>query len=146
VTLPAATDAASTRTSERAAWWAAHRRSYNIALVLAAPVSFIALFTIWGVFEDRLPCLEINGVGVFLAPIVFSIGLGLANICYSLGPLSEWLVRPNNPLACRRWTYRLGLAFSLLLVFEPPLINLLDALRGPLPCTDKLGRRHGGEK
>ena len=127
---------------ERREWWSARRGRYNVTLVLAAPVSGLSLLVIWGLFEDRLPCLEITLLSIFAGVILFAFGLALANICYFLGPLSERIIRPRNTASFRHWVYGLGLAFSLLLVFLPPLGNLAAALLGPLPCTDKFGQQH----
>jgi hypothetical protein len=126
--------------ADRRAWWSAHRRQYNIALLISAPVSAAFLFAVWVVFEDRLPCLEITGLSIEFGIILFAIGLGLANICYFLGPLSERLIRPFNAIAFRRWVYGAGLIFSLLLIFWPPIANLGAAIQR-LPCIDKFGNR-----
>jgi hypothetical protein len=121
--------------ADREAWWSAQRRRYNMALFVAAPISAATLFAVWGLFEDRLPCLEITGASIVLGSILCLIGLGLANICYGLGPLSERLARPGDTAAFRRWTDGAGLAFSLLLVFSPPILNLALAIAFPhLPC------------
>ena len=128
---------------DRRAWWSAQRKSYNKALIIAAPASLLATFIVWALFEDRLPCLEINGLMIFASIPLFAIGLALANVCYLLGPLAERIVRPRNVTFFRSSLYRIGLGFSLLLVFEPAIVNLIAALLGPLPCTDKLGQRHG---
>jgi hypothetical protein len=126
----------------RREWWSAQRRRYNLAIILAAPVSGISLLVIWGVFEERLPCLEITLFQIFAGVPLFALGLGLANVCYFLGPLSERIIHPRNTASFRHWLYGLGLAFSLLLVFSPPLVDLAVALLGPLECTDKFGIRH----
>jgi hypothetical protein len=126
--------------AERRAWWSAHRRQYNIALLISAPISAASLFAVWAVFEDRLPCLEISGFSIAFGIILFALGLGLANICYFLGPLAERLVRPHNAIAFRRWVYATGLALLLLLVFSSPLMNLHAAILR-LPCVDKFGNR-----
>ena len=128
---------------DRRSWWSANRRRYNVALIIAAPLSLIATITVWGLFEDRLPCLEITGFSILAGVPLFLIGMALANICYFLGPLSERIARPRNVRPFRSWIYRAGLTFSVLLVFSPAILNLIAALLGPLPCTDKLGRRHG---
>jgi hypothetical protein len=123
-------------------WWSTQRRRYNITLILAALVSGISLLVILGLFEERLPCLEITLFTLFGGGLLFALGLALANICYFLGPLSERIIRPRNTASFRRRAYGLGLAFSLLLIFAPPLGNLAAVLFGPLPCTDKFGNRH----
>jgi hypothetical protein len=128
--------------ADRKAWWSGHRRQYNVALLISAPVSGALLFAVWAVFEDRLPCLEINGFSIVFGIILFVLGLGFANICYFFGPLAERLVRPHNTVAFRRWVYGTGLAFSLLLIFLPPMTNLGAAILR-LPCVDKFGNRIG---
>jgi hypothetical protein len=130
-------------TADRKTWWSARRNRYNITLIIAAPLSLLATLIVWGLFEERLPCLEITGLGILAGFWLFLIGLLLANICYLLGPLSERVVRPRNVALFRSWVYRAGTAFSVLLLFAPAMVNLIAALLGPLPCTDKLGVRHG---
>jgi hypothetical protein len=129
-------------TAERKAWWAARRLRYNITLIIAAPVSAVCSLVVWGLFEERLPCVEITGFTMIGGAILFLPFLLLANACYSLGSLSERLINPRNAIAFRHWVYGAGVAFSLLLIFSPPIINLVAALMGPLPCTDKLGQNH----
>jgi hypothetical protein len=68
------------RAVERRAWWSVQRRRYNITLVLAAPISGVSLLLIWGVFEERLPCLEITLLTILAGGVLFALGLALANI------------------------------------------------------------------
>ena len=127
--------------ADRKAWWSAGRRRYNITLFIAAPISAVMLINVWWLFEERLPCLEITGLVIIFWAMLFLVGVGFANICYFLGPLSERLIRPRNALAFRRRTYGAGVAFSLLLIFSPPILNFLLAFFGPQECTDELGQR-----
>jgi len=99
------------------------------------------VFVVWGVFEDRLPCLEITGFSVIFGAIVAWLGILAANVCYRLGPLSERLVRPRNPRIFRRVVFGAGVAFSMLLIFFPVAGNLTAALLR-LPCTDEFGNVH----
>lgn len=128
--------------ADRGAWWSAHRKRFNLLLVAAAPISGVLLLLVWWLFEERLPCLEITGFTGLAGLVLFLIALGLANICYFLGPLSERLIRPRNVAVFRRYVFGSGLALSLLLVFVPPLGNLTAALLS-LPCVDKFGTKHG---
>jgi hypothetical protein len=105
-------------------------------LIVAAPISAAALLAVWALFGERLPCLEITGVSMVLGVILFFLALGIANACYFLGPLSERVIRPRNVMAFRRWSYGLGVAFSLLLIFLPVLANLIAASLGPVTCAD----------
>ena len=126
---------------DRRAWWSAQRGPYNIALAVAFPISVISLFVVWALFEERLPCFEINGASLFFGIILFGFGMGLANVCYLLGPLSERLIGPRNPTLYRRWIFGIGLAFSLLLVFFPVGVTLTNALLGPMSCADEYGQK-----
>ncbi len=112
-------------------WWSARRGLYNVTLLIAASISVISLFVVSGLFSERLPCREFPTIfSMFIsAPFFFA----LANACYSLGSLSERLIRPRNVMAFRNWLYRAGVAFSLLLIFEPPIFNLAAALFDPMP-------------
>jgi hypothetical protein len=71
----------------RKAWWSMQRRRYT--LIVATPISAVFLLVIWGLFEERLPCLEITGFSILFGSILFLPGLAFANISYFLGPLSE---------------------------------------------------------
>ena len=130
-----------TRT-ERRAWWSVRRLRYNVTLLIAAPIFAVILLTVWWLFAERFPCLEITGVAVILWAILFLVAVGFANICYFLGPLSERLIRPRSVLVFRRRAYGAGVAFSLLLIFSPPVLSLLLAFFGPEECTDEFGERH----
>jgi hypothetical protein len=122
--------------AERRAWWSGRRRRYNILLIVAAPISAAALLAVWALFEERLPCLEITGFSLVLGALLFVLALGMANACYFLGPLSERVIRPRNVMAFRRWSYGLGVAFSLLLIFLPVLTNLIAASLGRMTCVE----------
>lgn len=127
--------------AERKAWWSAQRSRYNVTLILAAPVSAALLFGVWWAFEDRLPCLDITAVSAIFGATLFLFGLILANICYFLGPIAERIIRPNDTMVFRHRAYGVGVAFSLLLIFSPPIVNLAAALLDP-PCTDEFGQLH----
>lgn len=113
------------------AWWAARRLRYNAVLLFGAVASFLCLLAIGWLFEARLPCLEITAFSAALGGIAFIVGLGLANLCYYLGPLSERWLHPKNILGFRRAAFALGTTFSLLLIFLPVVGNLVAAAFGP---------------
>ena len=112
------------------AWWAARRWRYNVALLLGAVASFLCLLAIGWQFSARLPCLEFTAFSIAFGGIAFFVGLGLANLCYFLGPLAERWLHPKNVLGFRRAAFALGTAFSLFLVFLPVIANLVAAAFG----------------
>jgi hypothetical protein len=109
---------------------------------VAAAISAASQIAVLGLFEERLPCVEVTAFTMGFGGVLFLLGLGVANIFYFLGPFSEVVLRPRQPIVFRRWAYRLGLSFSLLLIFLPTLALLISGIFGPLPCTDKFGVRH----
>jgi len=113
------------------AWWGARRLRYNLALVIAAPISAICLFLVWWLFEDRLPCLEITGFSLVLWGVLFFVGLALANLCYFLGPLAEKVVRPRNVARFRAMVFAMGLGISLSIIVLPVIANLVAAALYP---------------
>lgn len=58
----------------------------------------------------------------------FLVAIGLANLCYQLGPLSELLVRPSNVDAFRHWVFGTGLTVSMALPFAMPTLVFYLAL------------------
>lgn len=112
-------------------WWAAHRLRYNLALLVGAVASFLGLVAVGWLFAARLPCLEITVFSVAVGGILFLAGLGLANLCYFLGPLAERWLHPKNVLGFRRLAFLLGTAFSLALIFLPVAGNLVVAVFAP---------------
>jgi hypothetical protein len=90
----------------------------------------MSLLAVWWLFEARLPCLEITFPSLLLGGILFLVGLGLANLFYFLGPISERLLRPKNFGVYRRIVFALGATFSVLLIFLPAIGNLIAAALG----------------
>jgi hypothetical protein len=112
-------------------WWAAHRLRYNAILLAAAPVSLVGLLVVAWLLESRLPCLEITAFSLMVDSVLFLVGLGLANLCYFLGPISERVLRPSNAAAFRRRLFALGTGFSLVLIFLPVIGIVIAAAFGP---------------
>lgn len=113
------------------AWWGARRSRYNLGLVVAGILAFIAYlavgFTLLPAearFNPTLFTTIFQGVG-------YLIMIGVANLCYFLGPVSERLIRPEDPEKYRRTSYRLGFWFSVLLPFSIPTLLAALALFHP---------------
>src|ERR1035441_1078944 len=110
------------------AWWEARRLRYNLGLVKAGIVAFIASAI---VCSALLP----EDAGVKTTPFTFLfqaiVYFGGANVCYFLGTLSERVMRPADPEGYRHLCYRLGFWFSVLLPFGIPALLTVLALFDP---------------
>lgn len=113
--------------ADRRTFWSTRRRRYNLALVASGAVAGIAFFAVLVAWEVWPPPpgafshAEFEMLSLLGAPIAFAIGVGLANLCYSVGAGVELLLRPRNPEAFRHRAFTLGLAFSVALPWIVPL-------------------------
>jgi hypothetical protein len=84
-------------TTSATVWWSARRLRYNIALLVAGLLAFVAYVVLGHTilpddaeFEVTIFTMVFQGVGFLLA-------MGLANLLYFVGPLSERILRPRDP-------------------------------------------------
>jgi hypothetical protein len=116
------------------AWWESRRLRYNAALAAAGIVAFICYVLVCCTLLPRvLPAFEIE-VSLFTTlfqGVGYLFMMGLANVCYFLGPLSEHLIRPRNVQRYRRICYGVGLWFSVLLPFAIPVLLAILVLLFP---------------
>ena len=114
-------------------WWAGCRLRYNIGLLIAGPLGF----GLYAVVVSR--CIDLHAPGDWEITILTSlfqgfaylVMIGVANLCYYLGPWSERLVRPGNVVRYRKIVFQLGFWFSVLLPFTPAaLLFVTCALYG----------------
>jgi hypothetical protein len=102
-------------------WWASRRPRYNIGLLVAGALGF----GLYAVAVSRCIGLrargdwEITVLTTLFQGFVYLVMIGMANLCYYLGPVSERLVRPANVTAYRKIVFWLGFWFSVLLPFAP---------------------------
>jgi hypothetical protein len=101
-------------------WWSKRRFHYNIGLVIAGVIAFVAYATIVFSFEERIPDAEITFFSTMFQAVGYLIAMGIANIFYFLGPLSERILKPKNVTTYRKLTYNIGFWFSVLLPFSIP--------------------------
>jgi hypothetical protein len=113
-------------------WWQARRRRYNVALVKAGLLAFVCYCGVvfWGDSIGAIPDADITLFTILFQGIGYLFMMAVANICYSLGPLSERIVQPRNVVRYRRITFRLGFWFAVLLPFcIPGALAILCVLR-----------------
>jgi len=115
-------DAAGTSRRDLVKWWEARRIRYNLILFLIGIVSLI--LTVFAGGYAVKPGMDFEEpLGLILIPPIYCI---MANICYSFGPLVDWI--KNNGQPSRR-LFRAGLYFSMLLTAAPGLWALFCAVR-----------------
>lgn len=103
-----------------AQWWGERRLPYNLGLVGAGIGAFLAYIALVWTFEDHLNQVEITAFTVTFQALGYLAAMAVANICFSLGPLSERVLKPANLTSYRTIAYRLGFWFSVLLPFLVP--------------------------
>jgi hypothetical protein len=111
-------------------WWKRKRGKYNILLLTAGAIAFIlsviATWTLDSSPEITLFTKIFQGIGYLFA-------MGLANICYFMGPISEKILHPSDPQKYGNITFKLGCVFScslpMLLPFIVVLANLSEGAR-----------------
>jgi hypothetical protein len=73
---------------------------------------------------------EITAFTILFQGTAYLLAMGVANISYNLGRWSEARFQPSNLPRYRRWTFGLGLAFSVALPFCAPLAAALARCQG----------------
>jgi ABC-type uncharacterized transport system permease subunit len=123
---------AATASDESTAWWQARRWRYNVGLVVAGLLAFVCYVTVaWTAVERIDPGVEVTVFTTFFQSIGYLFAIGVANVCYYLGPVSERVLRPRDPACYRRVAFRLGFWFSVLLPFTIPALLLYLAVYHP---------------
>ena len=102
-------------------WWEARRLRYNIGLVVAGTLAFIAYLIVLHSFSDRIPDIEITLFTILFQGIGYLFFMVVANVFYFLGALSERLPRLRDLESHRRLSYALGFWFSVALPFLIPI-------------------------
>jgi hypothetical protein len=113
-----------------AEWWNAQRPRYNLGLSGAAGISFVAYSFLGSIVYRHDAEFEITVFSLFFMALAFFMMMVVANLCYSLGALSESLVRPRNPGTYRRWCFRFGFGISVLVPLSVPGAVLLEGIFG----------------
>ena len=108
-------------------WWSERRRTYNMGLIAAGILSFIA-YAILGTilimpydnsFEITLFTIIFQGIG-------FLIMLAVANVFYFLGPFVDRIINKNREEKISRLLFNLGFGFSIFLLFLIPIMLVVQ--------------------
>ena len=120
-------DSSLAQDSSAATWWAQRRWVYNRGLVIGGIVAVLC----YGVLlETVAPHDSENEITAFHG-LGYLIMIGVANLCYGLGPLSEKLFDPIDRETYRRMCFQLGFWFSVLLPFCVPVLFVASRLAFP---------------
>ncbi len=118
------------------AWWEARRFRYNVGLLVAGPVAFVAYAAVvdWCISIKAPGEFEITIFTTLFQAVGYLVAMVIANVCYFLGAYSEQIMRPKNVGRYRLRTFGLGFWFSVLLPFIVPVL---------LACSCKI---HAGQE
>src|SRR6266576_3436660 len=112
-------------------WWNARRLRYNVGLVVAGVLAFIASVAVGCTMLPPDANFEVTIFTTLSQGIGYLFMIGVANVFYFLGPLSEGVVRPRDPERFRRICFHLGFWFSVLLPFIIPALLAALAIFHP---------------
>jgi hypothetical protein len=115
-------------------WWESRRPLYNAGLVIAGVLAFACYVVVCCTLLPRvLPASRIHVT--FFTTLFQGIGylvmMGVANVCYFLGPITERIVRPNRVERYRRICFNFGFWFSVLVPFSIPILLTILVLYCP---------------
>lgn len=116
------------------AWWVKRQVFYNRGLVVAGFLAFIGYVIVCLTLLPRVldPSeIEVSVLTTLFQGVAYLLLMGFANVCYFLGPLSEYVVRPSNVGRYRRVCYWLGFWFSVLLPLSIPVLLTILVLFYP---------------
>lgn len=112
----------------RLEWWNKMRRKYNSGLIISGIIAFILYLVVVEFIVLKSSENwdgEITIFTLFFQGIGYLIMIGLANLFYNLGAISERIIKPNNIFEYRNRTYNLGFWFSVCLPFIIPISLLV---------------------
>lgn len=115
-------------------WWEGRRRLlYNLTLIGALGLGGL-VFLGSAIISVALEPLPVSPDGELPEMTIFTtafqalaslLGLVAANIFYTGGPIVDGLVPRATRPAYRRWSYRLGIAFSVVLILSLPAAMMI---------------------
>jgi hypothetical protein len=105
-------------------WWGERRLRYNVGLAVAGVLAFVcyAVALDHRISDGSMPGAEITLFTTAFQGIGYLFMMGVANLCYFAGPISESIVKPGNLNRYRRVMFWFGFCFSVLLPFSIPAL------------------------
>ena len=106
-------------------WWESRRLRYNIGLAVAGASA-------WGVFAAESLLMtdwfSLSVSGTLATGLLWLVAMGVANLLFFLGPVSERVLKPTDRDAYRRRVFGLGFWFSMAVPFLFPAAVLIAIL------------------
>jgi hypothetical protein len=103
-------------------WWEKRRLRYNVGLVIAGIFAFVAYAIVCTTLLPEEADVEITVFTTLFQGLGYLVMIGIANLCFFLGPISERALKPADLDKHRQIFYRLGFGFSVLLPFSIPVL------------------------
>lgn len=106
-------------------WWQARRLRYNLTLAAGGWVCYALAVGLNYAFDHPVLKNWRGGLGVtlFLGAVFLAV-MGVANVCYLLGPAVEGWIRPTDVDRYRKNAFAMGLWGSLVVPALFPLVQL----------------------
>ena len=107
---------------------------YNLALVVAGFSAFVCYVVVCFTLLPRVldeSEIEVSVFTTLFQGIGYLFMMGVANIVYFIGAVSESIVKPRNVERYRLICYRFGFWFSFLLPFCIPLLLAAEVVLSP---------------
>jgi hypothetical protein len=125
-TPAASAEAGAPPISDTWTWWQARRLRYNLALAASGVAAYLLALAFFGLFGE----VPWDGwlAGTMVRALAFLVVMGVANICYLIGPLGEAWLKPAEPQRYRDTAYAMGFWGSVALPFVFPLAVLAELI------------------
>ena len=108
----------------RKEWWRKKRVKYNIGLIISGLLAFILSIIVVELIVTKSEKNwegELTIFSILFQGIGYLIMIGIANLFYYLGSVSELIIEPKNPEKYRNLTYKIGYWFSCGIPFLIPI-------------------------
>ena len=112
-------------------WWASQRRRYNKGLIVAGILAFALYVIVVTTFRKYIPDAEITVFTTAMQGIGYLIMMGVANVLFFIGPISESVINPKDRLRFRYIAFGLGYWGSASMPFLVPVLLVTQVFTSP---------------